>query len=212
MRFTALLFTSFLTLLCQPVWAASGIAASPEEVTPLLDGTTIPNSQVFTADGEAISLIETVKNRPAIIVFYRGGWCPYCNRQLAELKDIESDLVAMGYQILAISPESVERLNAQKLKTEMQATILSDHTLSAVTDFGIAYYVDKATSIKYAGYNIVLTKDKTGQPVLPAPAIFIVDKQGRVQFSYVNPNYQVRPSAELVKQVAKALKATGMTE
>lgn len=61
--------------------------------------------------------------KPSIILFYRGGWCPYCNRQLAELKNIEQDLVDLGYQVLAISPESPDRLQEQKLETEFAVTL-----------------------------------------------------------------------------------------
>jgi peroxiredoxin len=54
--------------------------------------------------------------------------------------------------------------------------------------------------------NVDLTADTTDRGVLPAPAIFILDEEGKVQFSYVNPDYSVRPSAELVLSAAKLVK------
>lgn len=181
------------------------IAESPEDVTPLLNGQNIPNVTVKTADGAPVSLMALAMQKPSIILFYRGGWCPYCNRQLAELKDIEKQLVDLGYQVLAISPESPAKLQTQKLKTEFAVTLLSDEGLDAITGFGIGFYVPADTKTKYKDkWNIQLTEEKdSDRAVLPAPAIFIADKTGLIQFNYVNPNFKVRPSSELVLQAAK---------
>ena len=54
--------------------------------------------------------------------------------------------------------------------------------------------------------NVDLTADTTDKAVLPAPAIFILDESGTVQFNYVNPDYSVRPSAALVLSAAKLVK------
>jgi peroxiredoxin len=182
-------------------------AADAESVTPLLNGMLVPNIKLTTIDGAPVSLRAFTMQKPTIILFYRGGWCPYCSRQLASLKDIEGELVELGYQILAISPESPERLQGQKLETEFAVTLLSDHKLNAIRSFGVGYYMDEATVSRYQSNGILLTSDSTGTPVLPAPALFFVNTQGQILFNYVNPNFKVRPSADLVLQVAKVLAA-----
>ncbi|MHC6646207.1 peroxiredoxin-like family protein [Alteromonas sp. HB246098] len=182
------------------------IAEDANSVTPLLNGQVAPKTTLKMADGSPVSLQALTMQKPSIVLFYRGGWCPYCNEQLAQLKDIEKDLVDMGYQILAISPESPARLQEQKLETKFLVTLLSDDKLDTVREFGVGFYVDTMTELKYKTYGIDLTKDESGKSVLPAPAIFMLDKKGKVLFSYVNPDYKVRPSAELVLSVAKALK------
>jgi peroxiredoxin len=180
-----------------------------EDVTPLLNGATVPNVTVKTADGSPVSLQALLMQKPAVIVFYRGGWCPYCSRQLAELKDIEEDLVKEGYQILAISPESVEKLQSQKLQTKFAAQLISDESLNAIKVFGIGFYVPNDTRALYKDrMNVELTSDDSKRAVLPAPAIFITNTQGQIVFSYVNPNFRVRPSAALVLSAAKLVKAT----
>ncbi len=181
------------------------IAESAEDVTPLLNGQNIPNVTVKTADGAPVSLMALAMQKPSIFMFYRGGWCPYCNRQLAEIKDVEQQLVDMGYQILAISPESPAKLQSQKLETEFAVTLLSDEGLEAIRGFGIGFYVPADTKTKYKEkWNIQLTDEKgSDRAVLPAPALFITDKTGLIQFNYVNPNFRVRPSAELLLQAAK---------
>lgn len=183
------------------------IKDNAQDVTPILNGTVVPNVMVKTADGSPVSLPALLMQKPAVIVFYRGGWCPYCSRQLAELKDIEAELVEEGYQILAISPESVEKLQAQKLETKFAAQLISDESLSAIKAFGIGFYVPNDTRALYKDrMNIELTNDDSKRAVLPAPAIFITNTEGQVVFSYVNPDFKVRPSAALVLSAAKLVK------
>ncbi len=206
MRFFKLVSILLLTFSFQTfALDRSTIAETAEDVTPLLNGQNIPNATLRTADGSPVSLKALMMQKPSIILFYRGGWCPYCNRQLAGLKDIEKDLVDMGYQVLAISPESPSRLQEQKLETEFAVTLLSDESLQAIKGFGIGFYVPAETKSKYKNsWNIQLT-DEAGsdRAVLPAPAVFIADKTGLIKFQYVNPNFKVRPSSELLLQAAK---------
>jgi peroxiredoxin len=183
------------------------IADKAENVTPLLNGLIAPNVTVKTADGSPVSLHALLMQKPTVLIFYRGGWCPYCSRQLAELKSIEQDLVNEGYQILAISPESPEKLQSQKLETEFAVTLISDESLAAIRGFGVGFYVPSDTRKLYKDrMNVELTADETKTAVLPAPAIFILDETGTVQFNYVNPDFKVRPSAALVLSAAKLVK------
>ncbi len=202
----ALLIT-FLAAFSALALDRSEIRATAEDITPLLNGMTAPNAKVKTADGDPLSLQGLFMQKPTVIIFYRGGWCPYCFRQLAELKNIEEDLFNAGYQIVAISPETPEKLQSQKLKTEFSAQLISDPDLNAIRGFGIGFYVPDATRTRYKEKaNIDLIADTTGNAVLPAPAVFIVDTESKVLFSYVNPDFSVRPPAELILSAAKLFK------
>lgn len=199
-------FLSILLCLFLPVAGiAKQLAPEAKAVTPLLNGMKVPAVTLQFPDGSPVSLKALIMEKPTVILFYRGGWCPYCNQQFAELQTIEDKLIDLGYQILAISPQTPNALQAQELETEMKVQQLSDAKLDALREFGIGFYVDTATAIKYAAYNIDLTKDDTDTPVLPAPAVFIVNQDGLVEFSYVNPDYKVRPSAQLILSVAEVL-------
>ncbi|MFT5674122.1 MAG: peroxiredoxin [Paraglaciecola sp.] len=181
------------------------IADDAEDVTPLLIGQKIPNSTLQTVDGDPVSLKALTMQKPTVLIFYRGGWCPYCNRQLAGLKDIELELTELGYQILAISPETPEQLQEQKLQSKFAVQLLSDPGLEAISGFGIGFYLPLITEKLYeTKMGITLTDDKgSGKAVLPAPAVFILDQKGMVKFSYVSPNYKIRMSPELLVQAAK---------
>ena len=86
-------------------WSVSAVAAdiatSPETVRPLLNGMTVPAISVLDQAGKTVDLTATIKQKPTVLVFYRGGWCPYCNTQLAGLQQVEGEFAKLGYQIIA---------------------------------------------------------------------------------------------------------------
>ncbi|MBC3766474.1 peroxiredoxin-like family protein [Neptunicella marina] len=198
-----LILPSFFTL----AFDRSEIANKSAEVTPLLNGQTLPDITVKNLQNDTLQLKQLISKKPTIMVFYRGGWCPYCNAQLAGLKEIESKLTDLGYQILAISPDSPERLKAQQTKQQFNLTLLSDSSLDAIRKMGIAFLLDEKTSEYYRDKVGVEFMDieGTSRVALPVPAVYIVDQQGLVQFNYVNPNFRVRLPAQLLYDAAKVL-------
>ncbi|WP_372626737.1 peroxiredoxin-like family protein, partial [Arsukibacterium sp.] len=151
--------------------AAPTIAPSPEQVSPLLNGLAIPEVTLKSADNKAVALRERVQQQPSVLVFYRGGWCPYCNAQLAALRIIEPELTKLGYQIIAITPDSVSSIvnsmndtGGQKLTYQL----LSDSEFQASSAFGLAYYLDDKTASIYKGKlgSLITTESGTEKVVL----------------------------------------------
>lgn len=202
-----------ILLLCSlhfSAWALdrTQVAASPEEVTPLMNGQFIPDVIVQTDFGGDISLQSLIERRPSLVIFYRGGWCPYCNRQMAGLIDVEQRILDLGYQIIAISPDAPERLQEQKTEKGFDVVRLSDAKLNAIRGFGLGYFVPETEASKYRN-NLgatLATLDGTERVVLPVPAAFIVDTTGVIQFQYVNPNYKVRVEPQLLYYAARLAK------
>ncbi|AWL13349.1 Peroxiredoxin [Saliniradius amylolyticus] len=183
----------------------SQVAVAPEHVSPLLNGQTVPDANLTTLTGAEVSLRDVVQQKPTVILFYRGGWCPYCNAQLAEFAKVEQQIADLGYQILAVSPETPERLRQQSFDTGYGATLLSDHDLDVIRAFGLAFFLDDKTAQRYreAKGNVFATLPSDNRIVLPVPAAYIIDTQGLIRFQYVNPNYKVRVSPQLMYHAAK---------
>ncbi|MDF2177973.1 peroxiredoxin-like family protein [Aliiglaciecola sp. CAU 1673] len=194
----------FLTLSTQAL-DRSQIAADAESVTPLLNGQMVPDVTLQSPQGKPVKLLELIAQKPTVILFYRGGWCPYCNAQLAGFQEVEKKLIAMGYQILAISPETPARLMEQKFDTDYKVTQLSDVQLEATREFGIGFFLDDNTASRYRGKMGEVFASLPGDEriVLPVPAAYIVDTSGLIQFQYVNPNYKVRVNPELMVHAAR---------
>ncbi len=207
LRKYSIYFFSVLTfvLLISTFSTAQDYAMSAEEVNPVLISSTIPDVSVKNTDGENLNLRDIVKDQPTIFVFYRGGWCPYCNSHLADLKKIEDDLAKEGYKVFAISADRPELLKKTMDKNELTYTLLSDAPMTAAKAFGIAFKMDDKTVERYKSYDIDIEKDSGyDHHLLPAPAVFLVDQEGTIKFSYVNPNYKERIDGGILLAAAKA--------
>jgi peroxiredoxin len=200
------IFLIFMLLLVSQHIAASELASAPDQVRPILLGSAMPNVNLKTAAGKPLTLKNAVNGKPAVLVFYRGGWCPYCNLQLSDLRLIKKDLDALGYQMIAISPDRPEELSKTLGKTKLEYTLLSDSKADALRAFGIGFVVDAATREKYKGYGIDLNKAPGDtHSALPVPSVFIVDKEGKLQFSYSHPDYSVRVPGPVILSAAKVI-------
>jgi len=186
--------------------AASGaedlnIAASAEATKPVKVGEQAPEFTVQRVDGTPFHFDPTALQRPAMLITFRGGWCPFCNIHLQELRHVVPELKQSGYDVLFLSADRPEILYSS-LKDENQEldyTILSDAQMQASSRLGIAF---KAPD----GYMERL-KQATGTTLnaLPVPAVFIIDTAGVIRFAHVNPDYRVRLSADAVRTAAVAL-------
>ncbi len=185
--------------------AAAEFANQPAQVRPLLIGSALPDAPLRDLDGKQIMLRTAAGGKPTVLVFYRGGWCPYCNLQLSELRKVFGPLRELGYTLIAISPDRPEELRRTLDKTPLEYTLLSDSSAAAIGALGIGFVVDSATLEQYKGYGIDLqAASGSSHHILPVPSVFVVDSAGTIQFHYVNPDYRIRVPGELVLAAARA--------
>ncbi len=185
---------------------AGELAAKPEQVRPILLGSTMPDATLITEDGKPTTLKDQVGGKPAILVFYRGGWCPFCNKHLSDLRLIQKDVEKLGYQMIAITPDLPANFAETRTKDQLDMKVLSDNKADAMIAFGIGFKLSDELFAKYKGFGVDLEK-RTGETnhALPVPALFIIDAEGVVQFSYVHPDYKVRVPASVVLEAAKVI-------
>lgn len=183
--------------------AAARMAESAEETTPLGPGGPVPDVTLETADGDAFDLRSEVAKQPTVLIFYRGGWCPYCMTHLQDVRKAEGDLRDLGYRILAISADPPSALRPTVAKEELGYTLLSDHAMQASAPFGLAFALDDATVAKYRGYGIELTARHEGRFWLPIPAVYVVGKDGRIAYAHTDPDYTKRLAAEDIVRAAR---------
>ena len=173
-----------------------------EDISPILIGETLPNAYFQNAEGKSVQLKAVLEEKPTVLVFYRGGWCPYCNVQLSGLVDIEEEVLELGYQIVAISPDDFKNLQATIENNNTKYKLLSDPKGEFIKQIGIAF----KTSSSLREY--ITDKGQKGETssVMPAPTVMIVDKKGVIKFEYINPNYKERISGEMLLSVLKTIK------
>ena len=173
---------------------------NPEDISPLLIGETIPDANLIDDSGETINLNDQIKKMNTVLVFYRGGWCPYCNRQLSALADVETDIIELGYQIIAVSPDDYQNLKPTIQKDRVEYKVYSDPKGDFMQQVGISF----TPSPKTMAYISKKTIGKTTE-VLPVPTVLILNTAGEILFEYISPNYRQRLSPELLLAVLKNL-------
>ena len=133
---------------------STALTLSAMELRPLMIGQPIPDTELKTAAGKAFDLQAAVQEQPVVLIFYRGGWCPFCNAHLGQLQEAAPQLRELGYQIIGISPDRPEELQKSLEKGSLSYTLLSDSSMAAAKAFGIAFEVDAPMLKKLASYNI----------------------------------------------------------
>ena len=192
----------FITLLFIGCTNQSSIPLVAEDISPILIGETLPNANFQNSEGEYVQLKALLGEKPTVLVFYRGGWCHYRNVQLSGLVEIEEDVLKLGYQIVAISPDDYKNLQSTIENNSTKYKLLSDPNGKFIKEIGIAFKT--SSSLK----EYITGKGQKGEtsPVIPAPTVMIVDKKGVIKFEYINPNYKERISGEMLLSVLKTIK------
>ena len=186
--------------------AADELPTDPATVVPLSVGASMPAVVVRNADGTDRPLGPGPLARPTILIFYRGGWCPYCNRHLGALKKVEPELLALGYELLFLSADRPEILHSSLTEPDIHYTLLSDAAMNAARAYHIAYRVDDASLAKAKAYGVDL-EAASGQThhELPVPAVFILDTSGVIRFVYANPDYTTRIAPDALVTAARSI-------
>lgn len=149
-----------------------------------------------------------LKRQRTVLIFYRGGWCPYCNAHLSDLVTIEQKLTAKGFQIIAISPDTPAELNNTLTKDHLTYKLFSDSSAEAMKKFGVAYRLDDPTFSKMKdSYGVDLEKF-SGQThhILPVPSVFVINRDGNIVYAHSNADYKVRLKASEILTVIDSMK------
>lgn len=204
-------------LMTGPLWPAIAIAIAcfgaglsgnaNDSETWLKEGDLVPKVTVRTGDNEPLDLAKAVREQATLLVFYRGGWCPFCTTQLAELAKVKGELRERGIDILALSPDRPELVKRNQDNSAFDYRLLSDNDMEAALAFGIAFQVEEELVRMYKeNHSIDLEADSgRNHHLLPHPAVYLVDSEGVVRYAHVNPDYRDRLSAEEILQAAKVL-------
>jgi peroxiredoxin len=195
---------SMIAVLAISAGAAAAVPDDPHHVTPIEVNARAPKFVAQEVDGRVFQFDPASLRQPTLIIFYRGGWCPYCNAQLQDLHTAVPQIVAMGYQVLFLSTDQPKLLYSS-LKERVDYHLLSDSSMDAAHAFGVAFHVDAATLAKMKSFGTDLEATQgTTRHELPVPSVFIVDRNGVVRFRHYDPDYTVRLDAAHVLAAAKS--------
>ncbi|MGB8196212.1 MAG: peroxiredoxin-like family protein [Acidimicrobiales bacterium] len=157
-------------------------------------GDTLASFTLSDATGAPRTLDEIVQEGPAVIVFYRGGWCPYCNLALRTYqRELLPELQSIGVRLVAISPQTPDQSLSTVEKAELDFTVLSDPGSRVAKSVGIVFQQadDVLEAQRELGLDLAAVNAEASTE-LPRPTVLIVDQDRVVRFVDVQPDYTAR--------------------
>jgi peroxiredoxin len=186
--------------------AQAEFASNAEAARPLGVGEHAPDFTAQHADRSPYVFSARHLEKPYVLIFYRGGWCPYCNTQLSDLHLVEPKLRASGFGVLFISTDRPELLYSSLKNQHLPYTLISDPGLEAAQAFHIAFHLDEQHYADQLKWGVDLEKTTgTKNHALPVPSVFIIDASGIIRFVYSNPDFRVRLGAQELWKAAAPL-------
>ena len=157
-------------------------------------GDIAPDARLVGLDGQIVNLSSVTAGRPAVLVFYRGAWCPYCNITLRTYeRDLRPELDRLGVALVAISPQTPDGSTAAVQGGELNFPVLSDPSNAFVRALGIVTEPSAAARVAHTelGFDVADSNaDSTAG--IPFPTVIIVDADRTVRFVDVHVDYTTR--------------------
>ncbi len=163
----------------------------------LFIGSKAPDFKAKDQNGKEVRLKDLLKEGKVVLVFYRGQWCPYCNKALSRLQDSLQLIIDKGATLIAVSPEKQENVAITVEKTKAEFSILHDEKLKIMKAYDVEYEMQENTVTRYrnSGLDIEKINGENGK-FLPVPAVYIIDKESTVTYRFFDKDYKKRPSVK----------------
>jgi peroxiredoxin len=189
------LLLAFTLFICLQVFAQAG----------LKNGAVAPEFIAKDNSGKTLDLKNLLKSHKAVVLFfYRGQWCPYCNKQIKELQDSLQLLSGKGAYVIGVTPETGDNINKTIYKTHASFSIIQDEGYKIMKAYDVNYTVDASLYGKLKGYGIDLEKNNGNTDhVLPVPATYVIGPSGKIIFVHFDKDYTKRASVSSVLAAIK---------
>lgn len=158
-----------------------------------------PDFKAVDQNGNSVRLRDLLKKGPVVLVFYRGNWCPYCNKYLKKLEDSLQLIKDKGATVVAVSPELPENVKKTVEKTKAEFPVLYDEEMKIMKAYEVEYQLSENNVTRYRSTGIKLDEinGKNGN-YLPIPATYIIDKEANITYRFFNADFKKRPSVQKI--------------
>ncbi|MEM7183831.1 MAG: peroxiredoxin-like family protein [Spirochaetota bacterium] len=171
----------------------------------LKKGDTAKDFTLKNALGKEISLYEELKEGPVLLVWYRGGWCPYCNLTLHHLQKKLPEFQKYNANLIAITPELPDKSLSTKEKHKLQFQVVSDVGNKVAKDYGIVFKVNAEVSKYYKEKFNLQEYNGDASDELPLAATYIIEKSGKITYAFLDADYRKRADPEELLSVLRSM-------
>ncbi len=182
-----------------------GIDTSKYVPTGLIVGDKAPPIEGASLTGAKINSIDILKKKKIVLLFYRGKWCPHCNRFLSNLNDSLQYITNTNAKVLVVGPESMDNTEKAADKSGATFTLIADTTMQIQKDYDVLFSVTKKYQGKIKTFlrTDIAENNNQEEAALPVPAAYIIDTTGKITWRYFEYDYAKRPS---IKEIIDNLK------
>ncbi|HEY1535677.1 MAG TPA: peroxiredoxin-like family protein [Polyangiaceae bacterium] len=166
----------------------SGIASNA-----LKSGQKAPDFSLPDTHEKTVSLSSLLANGPAVVTFYRGGWCPFCDLQLRTYQSVLPEIHRLGAELVAISAQTADYALSDVEKKQLTFPVLHDAHNRVSREYGLVFTLSEVMKQLQTSFGNPIPKfngDDSWE--LNMPGTFVIDRAGIVQLGHVDPNYMVR--------------------
>jgi peroxiredoxin len=169
----------------------------------LKNGAVAPEFSAKDNAGKTLDLKSLLKSHKTVVLFfYRGQWCPYCNKHIKQLQDSLQLLTSKGAYVVGVTPETGENINKTIDKTHASFSIIQDEDYKIMKAYDVNYTVNDETLSQLKKYGIDLEKNNGNTDrVLPVPATYVIDHSGKIIYVHFDKDYTKRPSVSTILSV-----------
>ena len=162
----------------------------------LKKGDTAPLFTAIDNSGKKIDLKNILKEHKSVVLFfYRGQWCPYCNKYIQQLQDSLQTLTAKGAYVIGITPETGENINKTINKTKASFSMIHDKGHSIMKSYDVNYVMDQTLFERYKRNGVDMEANNgNADHMLPVPATYIINKSGKLAYVHFDKDYTHRPT------------------
>lgn len=207
---TAFVLFALASSIAQEInYASFGIDISGGSIpVGLNEGDRAPTFTGYDQTGKQVTLKSFLEKGPVVLFFYRGNWCPACNKQLKAYQDSINLITDLGASVIAITPESIEFVEQTVKLHGITYTVVYDCQEQIMKDYNVMFDVTKDFNELVATRLKVNIAEHNGHAPahLPVAATYIINGAGIITASYFDPDYHNRASVMwIVRKLATAL-------
>jgi len=171
----------------------------------LSEGDQAVDATLPDAQGEDVKLSDLWASGPVVVVWYRGGWCPYCNLQLRAMQEALPAIREAGATLVAITPETPDNSLSTSEKNELEFTVLSDVGNELARQYGVVFTLAEKVSPIYKKRIDLEKYNGNDSDELPLAATYVIDTTGKIRYAFLDADYTKRAEPADVLAALEAL-------
>lgn len=170
-------------------------------------GDTAIDAQLSGWDGNSVKLSQLWQDGPIVLMWYRGGWCPYCNIQLRAMQQSMDKIENAGAKLVVLTPELPEKAKETAETNDLNIVALHDKDSAVARKYGLVFELPAAIVPAYRDKLKLPEYNGSDAMELPLAATYVIDKSGKITYAFLDADYKKRAEpTDVIEAVTAAAK------